>query len=109
MNALSSPRRSSGLVHRLELNARRLARQLDQLLFRGAEPSQDIAQHHEGADQRRRAIFDFRPLDCGADVAAGDGESRRQIIDSRWIAPEVDVIGRFHPATLTGSVIARHH
>jgi hypothetical protein len=42
------------------------------------------------------------------DVAAGDGEPRRQIVECRRVAPEVDVCGRLHPATLIGSAMARH-
>lgn len=45
-----------------ELDARALAGKLDQLLLGDPERRQDVAQHREGADQRRRAILIFRLL-----------------------------------------------
>lgn len=83
-------------MRRLELHARAQAGKLDQLLFRNAERRQDVAQHDEGADQRRRAMLDFRPLNRRGDVARRYPEPGRQVVGGWRIAAEVDVVGRLH-------------
>jgi hypothetical protein len=59
---------------------RGLAGEPNQRLFRNAERRQDVAQHHEGADQRRRAILVSYSLKDRRDVAHRDGEPSRQVV-----------------------------